>query len=348
VVQLTAVPAAGWSFANWTGDATGTANPVTVTIDGNKTVTAHFSQTAYSLTVNTDGSGTVNRNNPGPYHYGDVVQLTAVPAAGWSFANWTGDATGTSNPVNVTIDGNKVVTATFSQMAPCSISINDGAAYTGNRQVWLSSNATGATEMLVSNEAGFAEAIWQSYQTPVDWTLSDPGQHIATLLVYVRFRDASASVLCGGVSLIDDIIYDPLPPSVAYSMTTQTSGLRADAGIQGTSVTVTLHITATDQPGGSGVSDMQISTNSDFADASWQPFSATVQINAQPGQTLYVQVRDGAGNVSDIASDTVPEQAPSEHKIYLPFVSRDAVSAPDLTTERVIPTHLQEKSTWPR
>ena len=54
--------------------------------------------------------------NQATYHYGDVVQLTANPALGWSFSAWSGDLTGTENPKNITIDGNKAVTATFTQI----------------------------------------------------------------------------------------------------------------------------------------------------------------------------------------------------------------------------------------
>ncbi len=115
VVQLTATPATGWRFANWTGDLTGSTNPVSITIDGNKSVTARFTQNEYTLTVTTVGNGSVSRNNPGPYHYGDVVQLTATPSTGWRFSNWTGDITGSTNPASITINGNRSVTARFTQ-----------------------------------------------------------------------------------------------------------------------------------------------------------------------------------------------------------------------------------------
>ena len=47
------------------------------------------------------------------YHYGDVVTLTASPDTGWSFAGWSGDISGTTNPVTLTITANTAVTATF-------------------------------------------------------------------------------------------------------------------------------------------------------------------------------------------------------------------------------------------
>ena len=114
VVTLTATADAGWTFAGFTGDASG-GSPAAVTIDGNKSVTATFTQNSYTLAVTVVGSGTVAKSpDQATYHYGDVVTLTATADAGWTFAGFTGDATGGS-PAAVTIDGNKSVTATFTQ-----------------------------------------------------------------------------------------------------------------------------------------------------------------------------------------------------------------------------------------
>jgi uncharacterized repeat protein (TIGR02543 family) len=61
-VTLTATPASGWSFSGWSGDASGSTNPLQVTMDGNKTITANFTQITYTLTVNTSGQGSVTRS----------------------------------------------------------------------------------------------------------------------------------------------------------------------------------------------------------------------------------------------------------------------------------------------
>ena len=42
VVSLTAIPPTGYVFAGWSGSANGIANPLTVTLDGNKTITGNF------------------------------------------------------------------------------------------------------------------------------------------------------------------------------------------------------------------------------------------------------------------------------------------------------------------
>jgi len=107
------VPNLGWSFAGWSGDVSGSMNPTTIVMDGNKTVTATFTQNVYSLDVNVVGSGCVSLNNLPPYHYGDVVELTATPSSGWIFDHWSGDLSGSANPTTILITGDKSVTATF-------------------------------------------------------------------------------------------------------------------------------------------------------------------------------------------------------------------------------------------
>jgi len=125
VVELTAVPADGWTFSSWSGDLTGSTNPDTITMDGNKTVTATFTQNQYTLTINIVGSGSVTKNpDQATYIHGTAVQLTANPADGWTFSSWSGDLTGSTNPDTITMDGNKTVTATFTDVVP-PITVDD-------------------------------------------------------------------------------------------------------------------------------------------------------------------------------------------------------------------------------
>jgi uncharacterized repeat protein (TIGR02543 family) len=118
-VTLTATPAQDWYFAGWTGDVTSRDPQVTLAIDANPEVTATFTQEQYSLTVtsNPPDGGFVDRNNPGPYTLNNVVTLTAHPTAGYTFTGWSGDLTGTTNPAEITITGNMIVTANFAKIS---------------------------------------------------------------------------------------------------------------------------------------------------------------------------------------------------------------------------------------
>jgi uncharacterized repeat protein (TIGR02543 family) len=116
VVSLTALPDPGHSFGGWSGDLSGTNNPATITMDGDKTVTANFTQDEYTLTVDFTGNGAITVDPLQPtYNYGDIVTLTAVPGADWLFTGWSGDLSGSSNPATLTMDGDKSVTATFAE-----------------------------------------------------------------------------------------------------------------------------------------------------------------------------------------------------------------------------------------
>src|SRR5688572_12658688 len=69
---------------------------------------------SYSLTLVTNGSGSVLRNPTNSlYPSGSVVTVTAIPSEGWNFSQWSGDASGNANPLNVTMTSNKVITAEF-------------------------------------------------------------------------------------------------------------------------------------------------------------------------------------------------------------------------------------------
>lgn len=66
------------------------------------------------LSANTSGPGVVTiKPDQSTYICGETATLTAVPDAGYQFAGWSGDLTGTSNPASVVMNGDKTVTATF-------------------------------------------------------------------------------------------------------------------------------------------------------------------------------------------------------------------------------------------
>jgi hypothetical protein len=115
VVSVTATPATGHQFSSWSGAAIGSANPVSITMNANKALTATFTTVpTYTLTttVTPSGSGTLNPAS-GTYSSGQVVSVTATPATSYQFSSWSGAATGSTNPVSVTMDANKSLTATF-------------------------------------------------------------------------------------------------------------------------------------------------------------------------------------------------------------------------------------------
>jgi hypothetical protein len=118
-VTLTALPDANYHFSNWTGDYPAgqqTVSPIIVTMDGNKSLTAVFAIDTRTLTVNAT-HGTVTKNpDLSSYDHGAVVTLTPHASFGYAFSSWSGDVPSgheTDNPVDITMDANKTVTAGF-------------------------------------------------------------------------------------------------------------------------------------------------------------------------------------------------------------------------------------------
>jgi regulation of enolase protein 1 (concanavalin A-like superfamily) len=120
VVTVTAVDGPGWAFDAFTGDLTGSVNPQTITMNGNRAVTAAFTAVAqYTVTANVDpaSSGTVTLTPAGgTYNAGRKVVVRATPAPGWAFTGWSGNLSGASSPDSLIVDGDKVVTALFTAL----------------------------------------------------------------------------------------------------------------------------------------------------------------------------------------------------------------------------------------
>src|SRR5439155_206336 len=113
-VTVTATPATGWHFVGWSGDTTTAAASLSLTMTANRSFTATFAINTYTLTVTSGPNGTVSKNPDQPtYNYGSTVTLTATPATGYHLASWGGDASGSTNPLSVTMDGHKTITATL-------------------------------------------------------------------------------------------------------------------------------------------------------------------------------------------------------------------------------------------
>jgi len=114
-VILTATPAIGYTFSSWSGDATGSKNPLTVTMTSTKNITANFTSNATNFALNINSiNGTVSKNpDQLTYISGSNVVLTPTPNAGYTFSSWSGDATGSAVPLTVNMNANKNITANY-------------------------------------------------------------------------------------------------------------------------------------------------------------------------------------------------------------------------------------------
>ena len=92
-LEITATPDANFEFTGWSGNASGSENPLSYIVKGNATITANFSQlVTYSLTVSSTEGGSVNNVNS-KYTEGTSIELIAEPDNGYEFISWTIDGT---------------------------------------------------------------------------------------------------------------------------------------------------------------------------------------------------------------------------------------------------------------
>ncbi|MCX6566134.1 MAG: hypothetical protein NTW38_06885 [Candidatus Aminicenantes bacterium] len=117
-VQVTAIPNQNTSFTGWTGDASGTANPISVTMGRDKTIKANF-RVYRKLTIQPSAWGTTTPAAGVHFYPLNIdVQVTAIPAQYATFVNWTGDASGTDNPVTVKMTRDKTIKADIRYIFP--------------------------------------------------------------------------------------------------------------------------------------------------------------------------------------------------------------------------------------
>jgi len=129
-VSLTPNKVFGYKFNSWSGDLTGAAVPEKIIMNSNKSVTANYvSVPIYKIT--TEAKNGIIEMNPtgGTYEEGTVVTLKAKQDFGYKFTGWTGDISDTKNPVTVTMNADKNITANF--------------VYAGNEKIVFATNCGG-------------------------------------------------------------------------------------------------------------------------------------------------------------------------------------------------------------
>ena len=196
LVSVTATPNASWIFDHWSGDASGTDNPVSVTMTGPKSVQAVFAPVVYAVTALASAGGSVSLSpSDGPYLSNSVVSVSATSSNGWGFMYWQGDASGTNNPVMLTVDAPKNVTAVFGAnlttavIGAGSIQLSESNPLTNGRLVSVTATPT----------VGWAFSHWlgdaSGPDNPVSVTMTGPKSVQA---VFVPLCTVSATTAGGG------------------------------------------------------------------------------------------------------------------------------------------------------
>jgi hypothetical protein len=186
---------------------------------------------------------------------------------------------------------------TISALLPVvtSFKINTGAASTANGKVTLNNVATnGPTHYMASELSDFTGATWQTYSASPSFVL---GSGSGTKTVYFKVKNGFVESNVAN----DTIVTNGLPPTVT-SFTINAAASSTTKGL------VTLNNTATNLP-----MYYMASEASDFAGASWQPYSTVPKFTLSAGsgtKTVYFKTQNIFGN-SAVKSDTILALAPT-------------------------------------
>ena len=141
---LEAIPAVGFAFDHWEGDHTGSDNPDDLLMETNKSVTAVFIELPKTLTASVSplDSGNVSQSGNGSYDKATTATLEGNPAQGYMFDHWEGDASGSDNPLEIFMDGNKEITAIFTEIPPNEYVLTTSVSPSGAGSAATNGNGT--------------------------------------------------------------------------------------------------------------------------------------------------------------------------------------------------------------
>ena len=205
---LTATPATGYDFIKWTKNGTQVSNnpSYTFTVTEAATYVAHFQLQSFTInaSANPNNGGTVNGG--GTYNYGSTCTLTATPATGYDFVNWTKNGTQVSNNPSYTF----IVTEAASFVAHfqlqsftinASANPNDGGSVSGGGTYNYGSTCT----LTATPAMGYDFIKWTKNGTQVStnpsysFTVTEAASFVAHFQLQSFTINASANPNNGGM-----------------------------------------------------------------------------------------------------------------------------------------------------
>lgn len=194
-LTLEATPDFGFLFGSWSGDVESTDNPLKLKLDSGMTIVANFVDdpdiSNYTVTVTPKDSGMVTISpDLEDYATGSDITIEATPKFGYFFKEWTGDITGSENPVMIdSIAMDYVVDAVFEALPTYKLTIVD-AHNTVVRDLDLEDYPEGTTVMLTAGQNRTHRfAYWNDDMMATDKELSITIMSDTTVTVNYETKD---------------------------------------------------------------------------------------------------------------------------------------------------------------
>ena len=137
------------------------------------------------LTKSSVNGSVVVRPRENRYKNGSVVSLQAYPLIGYRFAGWGGDASGTENPLMVTMDSDKAIKADFEPDPNAPELLSEGKVARASSLEMESTGPENAVD-------GKKETRWSSVFSDSEWLYVDLGQSCQIEAVRIEWENAYA------------------------------------------------------------------------------------------------------------------------------------------------------------
>lgn len=202
LLTLTAAPDHNSVFAGWSGAITSREPRISLLMDADKSLVAHFEEKSYSLAVacNGGGKGVISIIPEGQsYPMGACVSLTAVPENGSLFSAWSGDINESTATCTVVMDADKTLTATFAlESFPLSKSITGSGSGSVTSNPETESHEYGSKVTLTAKPAEGSIFIgWAGDATGLDSRCTvevDSAKHIVAEFQKIEIPDLEVAV----------------------------------------------------------------------------------------------------------------------------------------------------------
>lgn len=167
---VTATPASGYNFVNWTENGTqvSTQASYTFTVNGNHNLVANFTQPSYTITTSSNPSNAGTTSGGGSFLQGQSCTVHANAASGFTFSNWTENGSQVSNQANYTftVNGNRSLVANFSPVT-YNVTTSSSPANGGTTTGGGSYNSGASCTVTATANPGFVFDNWTMNNAPV-------------------------------------------------------------------------------------------------------------------------------------------------------------------------------------